>query len=61
MLFILLKKIIKTSAGRTRFAMAFIGLSVALLLILSAIQIQANYNDLLQGKVNQDSTANFWW
>lgn len=59
MLFILLKKIIKTSAGRTRFAMAFIGLSVALLLILSAIQIQANYNDLLQGKVNQDSTANF--
>ncbi len=59
MLFTLLKKIIKTSAGRTRFIMAFMGLSVALLLILSAIQIQANYNDLLQGKTNQDSTANF--
>jgi hypothetical protein len=59
MLFTLLKKIIKTSAGRTRFIMAFVGLSVALLLILSAIQIQANYNDLLQGKTNQDSTANF--
>jgi hypothetical protein len=59
MLFTLLKKIIKTAAGRTRFVMAFIGLSVALLLILSAIQIQANYNDLLNGKTNQDSTANF--
>lgn len=59
MLFILLKKIIKTSAGRTRFLMAVVGLSVALLLILSAIQIQANYNHLLEGKSNQDSIANF--
>lgn len=59
MLFTLLKKIIKTSSGRTRFALAFIGLSIALLLILAAIQIQANYNDLLNGKTNQDSAANF--
>lgn len=59
MLFTLLKKIIKTSAGRTRFVLAFVGLSIALLLILSAIQLQANYNDLLNGKTNQDSTANF--
>ncbi len=59
MLNILLKKLIKTASGRTRFVMAVIGLSVALLLILSAVQIQANYNELLNGKTNQDSTANF--
>src|SRR4051794_39616326 len=59
MLNLLLKKLIRTSAGRTRFILAVVGLSVALLLILSAVQIQANYNDLLFGKTNQDSVANF--
>ncbi len=55
----LLKKLIRTGTGRRRFFMAFIGLSVAMLLILSAVQIQANYNDLLHSKSNQDSVANF--
>ena len=55
----LLKKLIKTSTGRTRFILAGVGLSVALLLILSAVQIQANYNELLYSKTNQDSIANF--
>jgi hypothetical protein len=55
----LLKKLIRTSTGRTRFILAVVGLSVALLLILSAVQIQANYNELLYGKTNQDSVANF--
>lgn len=55
----LLKKLIKTGAGRTRFALAVVGLSVGLLLILSAVQIQMNYNDLLNSKSNQDSIANF--
>ncbi len=55
----LLKKLIKTSTGRTRFVLAVVGLSVALLLILSAVQIQANYNELLYSKTNQDSIANF--
>jgi hypothetical protein len=55
----LLKKLIRTSAGRTRFILAGVGLSVALLLILSAVQIEANYNDLLNSKTNQDSIANF--
>ena len=55
----LLKKLIRTSTGRTRFVLAVVGLSVALLLILSAVQIQANYNDLLHSKTNQDSIANF--
>jgi hypothetical protein len=55
----LLKKLIQTASGRTRFIMAIIGLSVALLLILSAVQLQVNYNDLLHSKTNQDSIANF--
>ncbi len=55
----LLKKLIKTGAGRSRFVMAIIGLSVAMILILSAVQLQANYNDLLHSKTNQDSIANF--
>lgn len=55
----LLKKLIKASSGRTRFVLAIIGLSVALLLILSAVQLQANYDDLLHSKTNQDSIANF--
>ena len=55
----LLKKLIKTASGRTRFVMAIIGMSVALLLILSAVQIQIDYDDLLYSKTNQDSIANF--
>jgi hypothetical protein len=55
----LLKKLIRTSAGRIRFILAVVGLSVALLLILSAVQIQANYYQLLHSKTNQDSIANF--
>lgn len=55
----LLKKLIKTSAGRSRFILAILGLSIALFLILSAVQIQANYDDLLHNKTNQDSIANF--
>ncbi len=55
----LLKKLIRTASGRTRFIMAVIGLSVALVLILSAVQVQVDYNDLLHSKTNQDSIANF--
>lgn len=55
----LLKKLIKDGSGRVRFIMAVIGLSVAMILILSAVQLQVNYNDLLHGKNNQDSLANF--
>jgi ABC-type antimicrobial peptide transport system permease subunit len=59
MLHQLLHKIIQTGVGRGRAIMAGVGLSVALLLILSAVQIQVNYNELLYGQTNQDSTANF--
>ncbi len=56
---LLLKKLIRTGAGRKRFFMAFVGLSVAMILILAAVQIQTNYNELLHSKSNQDSIANF--
>jgi Cell division protein len=55
----LLKKLIRTASGRIRFVMAIVGLSIALLLIFSAVQIQINYNELLHNKTNQDSVANF--
>ncbi len=55
----LLKKLIRNGTGRKRFVMALLGLSVAMLLILAAVQIQADYNELLLSKSNQDSIANF--
>jgi hypothetical protein len=55
----LLKKLIRNSAGQTKFLLAVIGLSAAILLILSAVQLQSNYYELLDGKKNQDSIANF--
>ena len=39
--------------------MAVIGLFIALLLILSAVQIQANYQQILYSKTSQDSIADF--
>ncbi len=59
MLNILLKKLIKTGSGRARFVMAITGLCIAMILILCAVQLGANYNDLLYSKTNQDSIANF--
>ncbi len=55
----LLTKLIRSGAGRSRFVVAVLGLSIAMVLILAAVQIQANYNELLYGKSNQDSVANF--
>lgn len=55
----ILKKLIKTAAGRTKFIFAVLGLSIAMLLILAAVQLQENYNSLLNSKTNQDSIANF--
>ncbi|MES2775107.1 MAG: hypothetical protein V4722_13045 [Bacteroidota bacterium] len=55
----LLKKIIRSGVGRVRFIMATIGLGVALLLILLAVQTQVNFDDLLHGKYNENETADF--
>ncbi|HJV20627.1 MAG TPA: hypothetical protein VJ552_12160 [Sediminibacterium sp.] len=56
---ILLKKLIRNSAGHARYTVAVTGLSIAVFLLLAAVQIQVNYKELLHGKKNQDSIANF--
>ena len=56
---VLLKKIIRSGTGRSRYMMAMTGLSIAIILILAAVQLQANYQDLLYSKNNRDSVANF--
>lgn len=55
----LLKKLIRTSAGRSRNTMAVIGLFIAMLLILAAVQIQSNYQQILYNRTSQDSIADF--
>ncbi len=55
----LLKKLIRAGSGRSRSTMAIVGLFIALLLILSAVQIQANYQQILYSKTSQDSIADF--
>lgn len=56
---VLLKKIIRSGTGRSRYIMAMTGLSFAIILILAAVQLQADYRDLLYSKNNRDSVANF--
>ena len=55
----LLKKIIRSGIGKLRFWMAIIGMGVAVLFILLAVQIHADFNQLLYGKSNQNETADF--
>jgi len=55
----LLRKIIRSGVGRARFIMATLGLGVALVLILLAVQAQVDFNDLLHGKFNKNETADF--
>lgn len=55
----LLKKLIRTGTHRGRNTMAVTGLFVAMLLILSAVQIQSNYQQILYSKTSQDSIADF--
>jgi hypothetical protein len=56
---ILLKKLIKAAGGSVKMLMAVVGLSVAILLILFAVQLQSNYDQLLNEKSNKDSITNF--
>ncbi|MDD2792485.1 MAG: hypothetical protein PHD73_04845 [Sediminibacterium sp.] len=55
----LLKKLIRNSAGHIRYTVAIMGLSIAVFLLLAAVQIQVNYNELLHSRHNRDSIANF--
>jgi hypothetical protein len=55
----LLKKIIRSGIGPLRFWMAAIGMGVAVLFILLAVQTWANFNELLHGRKNENETADF--
>ena len=55
----LLQKIIRSGVGRLRFWMAITGMGIAVLLILLAVQLHANFNELLHGKNNQNESADF--
>ncbi|TAD85824.1 MAG: hypothetical protein EAY75_10270 [Bacteroidetes bacterium] len=55
----LLKKIINSGIGPGRFAMATVGMGVAVLLILLAVQLYANFTQLLHGKNNSNNVADF--
>lgn len=55
----LLQKIIRSGVGKIRFWMALTGMGVALLLILLAVQVNADFNELLHGKKNQNESADF--
>jgi len=59
MLNTILKKLIRTSSGHSRNTMAVVGLFIGLLLILAAVQIQSNYQQILYSKTSQDSIADF--
>jgi len=49
----LLGKLIEKSAGQSKFVMTLIGLSVAIFLIMTALQLQSNYQELLFGKTTK--------
>jgi len=56
---LILKKIIRDGVGSTKKVTALVGLSVAIFLLLTSIQLQINYHNLLNNKNNKDSIANF--
>jgi len=55
----LLKKLIRNHSGIIRMVTSRIGLSIAVFLLLAAIQIQSNYHFLLNNPNNKDSIADF--
>jgi hypothetical protein len=59
MLNIILRKLIRTGRGASRNTMSAAGLFIATLIILAAVQIQSNYQQILYSKTSQDSIADF--
>ncbi len=55
----ILQKIIRTGVGKSRYWMAIIGLGVAMLLILVALQVHTDFNELLHGSRNQNERADY--
>lgn len=57
--FLLLHKIIRTGVGRTRFVMAALGLGIATLLLLLAVQTWDDFEQLLYSQRNTTESADF--
>ncbi|HEY0273695.1 MAG TPA: FtsX-like permease family protein [Chitinophaga sp.] len=57
--FQLLHKIIRTGVGRTRFVMAVLGLGIATLLLLVAVQTWTNFEQLLYNQRNTNDSVDF--
>ena len=55
----LLHTIIRDNSGKSKLFTAMVGLTIAILLLLISVQLQLNFNDLLNSKNNKDSVANF--
>jgi hypothetical protein len=55
----LLNKLIRDNAGKAKLFTAIVGLTIAILLLLISVQLQLNFNELLNSKNNKDSIANF--
>jgi hypothetical protein len=55
----LLKKIIQTGIGNSRLGMAVVGLGTAMFLLLLAIQVHTNFDQLLNSQQNQNESADF--
>ena len=55
----ILSKIIQSGIGKSRKISAMIGLGLAVLFILIAVQIHANFNELLYGKASKTDSADF--
>ncbi|MGX5818242.1 FtsX-like permease family protein [Chitinophaga lutea] len=55
----LLRKVIRTGVGKGRFVMAAAGFGIAMVLILVALQVHDNFNQLLYGRQNQNERADY--
>lgn len=55
----ILKKIIRTGVGKGRLLMATVGLGIAMLLLLMAVQAHRDFEQLLYGKKNRNESADF--
>jgi ABC-type antimicrobial peptide transport system permease subunit len=55
----LLKKIIANNIGKGRYLMALIGLGLGVVLVLSAVQLNRNFSQLLQGEQKRKTGTDF--
>lgn len=55
----LLKKIIQTGIGRSRLLMAASGLGIAMIILLVAIQVHSDFDQLLHSQQNANESADF--